>query len=194
MAIGGAAVGLAILLVVAIPRYPPVWSFVWGWADIASGGLEDREQVLRDHPFPADLAPPGYRIVANEQMCDDDVEDCSDWPEGWTVSFAGPDDEDTIRFYSHAMIAEEVYDYWSRPAERGNFGIKFVPVDNLGSHSFCDEQELPLTGQHSVSCVAAFDGMAVIADSVNTKPERGSIEHAVTMLRAGKAHWESIRD
>ena len=67
-------------------------------------------------------------------------------------------------------------------------------MDNLGSHSFCEEQELPLTGQHRVGCVAAFDGMAVIADSVNTKPERGSIEHAVTMLRAGVEHWESIRD
>jgi hypothetical protein len=191
--VGGAAVGLAILLVVAIPRYPPVWSFVWGWADIASGGVEDRERVLRNHPFPADLAPLGYRIVANEQMCDDDVEDCSDWPEGWTVSFAGPDDENTIQFYSQGMIADEVYHYWRRAQD--NFGrTKLVPVENLRPRSFCEEGDDVFHENHEVSCVAAFDGMAVIADSVNAKPERGSIEHAVTMLRAGVAHWESIRD
>jgi len=117
-------------------------------------------------------------------MCDD--EDCS----GWTVSFAGPDDEDTISFYSRAMIAEEVYDYWTRHDEI--FGVESLPVENLGSHSRCAEQEL--FEQHRVMCVAAFDGMAVIAESDNAIPERGNVEHAVTMLRAGKAHWESIRD
>jgi hypothetical protein len=189
VAIGGAAVGLAILLVVAVPRYPPVWSEVWGWADIASGGAEDREQVLRDHPFPADLAPPGYRIVANDEMCDDDVEDCSDWPVGWTVSFAGPDDEDKISFYSQEMIAEEAYDYWTRHDEI--FGVTPLPVENLGSHSRCTEREV--FEQHIVECLASYDGMTVIAESDNGSPERGQLEHAVTMLRAGKAHWESIR-
>lgn len=184
--------GLAILLVVAVPRYPPVWSFVWGWADIASGGVQDREQVLRDHPFPADLAPPGYRIVANEQMCDDDVEDCSDWPEGWTVSFAGPDDEDTIEFYSHGMIAEEVYDYWRRPAEFVQH--EFLSVENLGADSFCEQGDDVFHETHEVSCVAAFDGMAVIAESSNRKPNRGNLVHALALLQAGASHWKSISD
>jgi hypothetical protein len=36
--------------------------------------------------------------------------------------------------------------------------------------------------------------MAVIADSANTKPARGNVRHAVTLLRAGVEQWESIRD
>jgi hypothetical protein len=184
--VGAAAVAAALLVVVAVPRIPPVWSFVWGMGDLLSGGVEDRNRLLRENPVPAELARSGYRIESNEEMCD--PEECS----GWAVSFAGPDDEDSISYYSHAMTADEVYDYWRRGHEV--FGTEFLPIEDLGSDSFCEEGDDVFHESHEVSCVAAFDGMAVIAESVNRKPERGSLEHAVTLLRAGVAHWESIRD
>jgi hypothetical protein len=186
MGVAVAAVAVAVLVVIAVPRIPPVWSFVWGVGDSLSGGVDDRDRVLRDHPFPAELAPSGYRIESNEEMCD--PEECS----GWAVSFAGPDDEDTISYYPHAMTADEIYDYWRRGNEV--FGKAFLPVEDLGSDSFCEGGDDVFHESHAVSCVAAFDGMAVIAESVNRKPERGSLEHAVTLLRAGIDHWESIRD
>jgi hypothetical protein len=62
----------------------------------------------------------------------------------------------------------------------------------VGPDSFCSEGAL--FEQHEVSCVAAFDGLAVIADSVNTKPREGELRHAVMLLRAGTEHWESIKD
>jgi hypothetical protein len=181
-----AAVAAAILVVVAVSRTPAVWSFVWGMGDLLSGGVEDRNKLLRNHPFPAELTPSGYRIESNEEMCD--PEECS----GWAVSFAGPDDEDSISYYPHAMTADEVYAYWRRGNEF--FGTEFLRVENLGSDSFCEEGDDVFHESHEVSCVAAFDGMAVIAESVNRKPERGSLEHAVALLRAGVEHWESIRD
>lgn len=184
--LGAAAVAAAILVVVAVPRVPSAWSAVWGTWDLISGGVEDRHRLLRDSPFPAELAPPGYRIDGNEEHCD--PEECL----GWAVSFAGPDDLDTITFYPHAMTASEVYDYWRRGNEF--FGIEFLSVDDLRSDSFCAEQDVPIHNSHVVSCVAAFDGMAVMAESTNQKPEQGSLEHALTLLRAGVSHWESIRD
>ena len=180
-----AAVAVASVLVVAVPRIPVAWSFVWGMGDRLSGGVEHRNELLRDHPFPAQLAPSGYQIESNEEMCDPEA--CS----GWAVSFAGPDDEDSISYYPHAMSADEVYDYWKRAGAA--FATKPLPVESLGSRSFCEEDEPP-NGQHRVSCTAAFDGMAVIAESVNRKPRRGSLGRAVTLLHAGVAHWESIAD
>jgi hypothetical protein len=184
--VAAAAVAAAVLVVIAVPRVPPVWSFVWGMGDLLSGGVEDRNKLLRDHPFPVELAPSGYRIESNGEMCD--PEECS----GWAVSFAGPDDEDSISYYPHAMTADEVYDYWRGGNEV--FRTEFLRVENLGSDSFCEEGDDVFHESHEVRCIAAFDGMAVIAESVNRKPERGSLEHAVTLLRAGVAHWESIRD
>lgn len=175
-----------ILLVFAVPRIPPAWSLTWGTWDLVSGGVDDRHRLLRDNPFPAELAPPGYRIDGNEEHCD--PEECF----GWSVSFAGPDDLDTITFYPHAMTADEVYDYWRRPAEFVRH--EFLSVENLSADSFCEQGDDIFHETHMVSCVAAFDGMAVIADSENEKPERGSLEHALTLLRAGVSHWESIRD
>jgi hypothetical protein len=186
VAVAAAAVAAVILAVVAVPRIPPVWSFVWGLGDLLSGGVEDRHKLLRDNPFPAKLAPSGYRLERNEEMCD--PEECS----GWAVYFAGPDDEASISYYPHAMTAGEVYEYWKRGNEV--FGTKFLAVENIGSDSFCEEGDDVFHESHEVSCVAAFDGMAVIAESVNRKPGRGSLEHAVTLLRVGVAHWESIRD
>ena len=175
-----------ILVVVAVPRFPPAWSLVWNTWDFVSGGVEDRHRLLRDNPFPAELAPPGYRIDGNEENCD--REECL----GWWVSFAGPDHADTITFYPHAGTADEVYDYWTRGNEF--FGIEFLAVDDLPSDSFCAEQDVPIYDQHSVSCLAYFDGMGAMAESTNQKPERGSLEHALALLRAGVSHWESIRD
>ena len=100
-------------------------------------------------------------------------------------------DEDSISYYPQAMIADEVYDYWKRAGAA--FGTEPLAVENLGSRSFCEEDE-PLNEEHRVSCTAAFDGMAVITESVNRKPARGSLERAVTLLHAGVAHWESVRE
>jgi hypothetical protein len=186
MGVAVAAVAAAVLVVIAVRRIPPVWSFVWGMGDSLSGGVEARDRLLRDHPFPAELAPSGYRIKSNEEMCD--PEECS----GWAVSFAGPDDEDTISYYPHAMTADEIYDYWRRGNEA--LGKAFLPVEDLGSDSFCEGGDDVFRESHEMSCIAAFDGMAIIAESVNSKPERGSLEHAVALLRAGIDHWESIRD
>jgi hypothetical protein len=152
-----------------------------------TGGVEERHELLVDHPFPAALAPPGYRLEGNEEMVD---------PEGVThgvnVWFAGPDDENSISYYPHAMIAPEIVDYWRRGDDV--FGRAPVSVDDLGEHSFCHEGDDVFHETHGVSCVAAFDGIAIIADSVNTKPARGNLRHAVTLLRAGVEYWESIRD
>jgi hypothetical protein len=184
--LAAAAVAAAILVVVAVPRIPPAWSLVWGTWDLISGGVEYRHRRLRDNPFPAELAPTGYRIKSSEEHCD--PEECL----GWAVSFVGPDDADTITYYPHAMTADEVYDYWRNGNEF--FGREFLSVENLGSDSFCEEGDVPIYGSHVVSCVAAFDGMAVIAESENPMSEGGSLEHALTLLRAGVSHWESIRD
>jgi subtilisin family serine protease len=186
-AVAAAVAAGVIVVVLAVPRIPPAWSVAWNTWDFVSGGVEDREKTLRDHPFPAALAPSGYRIDANEKYCIDEG-DCL----GWFVSFAGPDDVDTITFYSHAGTADEVYDYWTGHNEL--FGLKSLAVDDLSSDSLCTEQDVPIYNQHSVECLAAFDGMAVIAESTNQKPERGNLRNALTLLRAGVSHWESIRE
>jgi len=114
------------------------------------------------------------------------------------VAFAAPDDQDLISYYPHAMTADEVYNYWKDAtvgfAKAGGTEPGFLPAENLGPRSYCAEDDLPLSSQHRVSCIAAFDGMAVIAESVNSNPERGSLEDAVALLHAGVEHWESIRD
>jgi hypothetical protein len=181
-------VAAVILVVVAVPRIPPLWSLVWNTADFLSGGVEDRGRLLRDNPFPAELAPSGYRIESNEEYCIEPPEDCLDW----AVTFAGPDSIDTITFYPHGGTADEVSEYWSNGREFS--GRELLSVENLGSDSFCEEGDDPFHESHFVECVAAFDGMAVIAESTNRKPERGSLEHALTLLRAGVAHWKSISD
>jgi hypothetical protein len=109
---------------------------------------------------------------------------------GVQVWFAGPDDENSISYYAHVMTAADVYDFWKRPLDA--FGRKLVAAQGLGPYSFCDEGEL--LGKHSVSCTAAFDGMAIIADSVNAKPGEGDLQHSVALLRAGVKHWELIND
>jgi hypothetical protein len=146
---------------------------------------EDGQERLVDHPFPTTLAPPGYRVERIEEIID---------PEGVKLGvqvwFAGPDDENSISYSPHGMTAADVYDYWKRGLNA--FGRKVVPAHALGPRSFCDEGEL--LGKHSVRCTAAFDGMAVIADSVNAKPGMGDLQHAIALLRAGVKHWETIDD
>jgi hypothetical protein len=74
------------------------------------------------------------------------------------------------------------------------FGLEPVQAEHFGEHSFCHEGDDVFHETHGVSCVAAFDGMAIIADSVNTKPAQGNLGHAVTLLRAGVEYWDSTRD
>ena len=167
-------------------KTPPVRPLVWGLADIVTGGVEDRHELLLEHPFPPTLAPSGFRVHAIEEVSDH--EDTL----GVVVSFAGADDENSISYYPQGMTAPEISDYWSRGHDV--FGLERVAVEDLGPHSFCHEGDDVFHDTHSVECVAAFDGMAVIADSVNTKPGRGNVRHAAALLRAGVAHWESIRD
>jgi hypothetical protein len=189
MGVALAAVAAVILVAaVGLPRIPWVIrdllsAIVTG--DPVNGGIKHRDKLLRDHPFPPALAPTGYRIKSIEAMSDGEE------TLGWAVYFAGPDDEDSISYYPHAMGAGGVYDYWKRGSD--SFGTEPLLAENLGSRSFCEEDEALYQG-HRVSCIAAFDGMAIIAESVNGKPERGSLEHAVTLLRAGVAYWESIRE
>ena len=162
-----------------------MWGLVWGVGDIVTGGIEERQERLANHPFPTTLAPPGYRVEGSEEMVDPDGTKF-----GVQVWFAGPDDENSISYYTSGMTAAVGYDYWKRPLHA--FGNKLVPAEGPGRYSFCDEGEL--LGKHSVTCTAAFDGMAVIADSVNAKPGEGDLRHAVALLRAGVKHWESIND
>jgi hypothetical protein len=187
----GVAVTLAVaaaaaLVAIGTPRIPAVWSIVWGINDTVTGGVQERHELLVDHPFPATLAPSGYRVEAVEPIFDGEE------TLGVAVSFTGPDDENSISYYPHAMIAAEVNDYWRRGDDV--FGLEPVAVEDLDSHSFCHEGDDAFHETHRVSCIAAFDGMAIIADSVNTKPGRGNIEHAVPLLDAGIEYWESIRD
>lgn len=192
MGVAVAAVAAAILVVVGVPRIPAVWSIVWGVGDFLSGGVEDRHKLLLDHPFPRTLAPSGYRLESVSPMFDGEE------TLGVAVSFAGPDDQDSISYYPHAMTADEVYGYWKNAtvgfAKAGGTEPGFLPAENLGPRSYCAEDDLPLSSQHRVMCIAAFDGMAVIAESVNSNPERGSLEDAAALLHAGVEHWESIRD
>ncbi len=186
----GIAVALAVaaaaaLVLIGAGTIPAVWSILWGIGDSATGGVEERHELLMEHPFPPTLAPSGYRVEAVERIFDGEE------TLGVDVSFAGPDDENSISYYPQGMTAAEVYEYWRRRDDV--FGLKTVAVEDLGSHSFCHEGDDVFHETHGVSCVAAFDGMAVIADSVNTKPGRGNVRHAVALLRAGVAHWESIR-
>ena len=181
-----AIVATAALVVIVTPRIPAVWSFVWGIGDAVTGGVEERHERLVDHPFPAALAQPEYRLERIEEQVDPDGE-----THGVNVWFAGPDEENSISYYPHAMIAPEIVDYWRRGDDA--VGLEPVHVEGLGEHSFCHEGDDVFHETHGVSCVAAFDGMAIIADSVNTKPARGNLRHAVTLLRAGVEHWESIR-
>jgi hypothetical protein len=98
MALG--VVAAAALIVVATPRIPAVWSFVWGIGDIVTGGYEERHERLVDNPFPARLAPPGYRLERTEKMVDP-----NGYRHGVRVVFAGPDGENSIEFLPHAMSA-----------------------------------------------------------------------------------------
>jgi len=177
---------VAALAVIGMPRIPAAWGIVWGIGDSLTGGVEERHERLVEHPFPAALTP-GYRLEGVEEMVDPDGV-----RHGVRVLFAGPDDENSISYYPHAMIAPEVLDYWTR---RDNvFGLDAVAVEDLGEHSFCQEGDDVFHATHGVSCIAAFDGMAIIADSVNAKPGRGNVRHSVTLLRAGVEYWESVRD
>jgi hypothetical protein len=180
-------VAAAALIVIATPRIPPVWSFMWGIGDTVTGGVEERHELLVDHPFPAALTPTGYRLQGVEEMVDPDGV-----RHGVRVLFAGPDDQNSISYYPHAMIAPEVLHYWTRGDDV--FGLEPVAVEGLGEHAICHEGDDVFRETHGVSCIGAFDGMAVIADSANTKPARGNVRHAVTLLRAGVEQWESIRD
>ena len=153
---------------------------------MATGGVGERHDLLIEHPFPSTLAPSGFRIEAIEPMS------AGEDTLGVAVSFTGPDDENSISYYPHGMIAAEVDDYWRRGDDV--FGLEPVEVGGLGPHSFCHEGDDVVHETHGVSCITVFDGMAIIADSVNTRPGRGNVRHAVTLLRAGIAHWESIRD
>jgi hypothetical protein len=185
VAIALGVVAAAALVVIATPRIPPVWSLVWGIGDMVTGGVEERQERLVDHPFPTTLAPRGYRLEGIEEMVDPDGTKF-----GVQVWFAGPDDTNAISYYTNGMTAADGYGYWKRGLD--SFGRKLAPAQGLGPHSFCDEGDL--LGEHSVSCTAAFDGMAVIADSVNAKPGEGDLQRAVALLRAGVEHWESIKD
>jgi hypothetical protein len=187
VAIALGVVAAAALVVIATPRIPAVWSFVWGIGDTVTGGVEERHELLVDHPFPATLAPPGYPLEEIEEMVDPDG-----YRHGVSVWFAGPDEENSISYYPHGMIAPEVLDYWTRRDDV--FGLAPVAVEGLGKHAFCHEGNDVFRETHGVSCIAAFDGMAIIAHSANTKPARGDLRHTVTLLRAGVEHWESIRD
>jgi hypothetical protein len=177
----------AVLVFIATPRIPAVWSFVWGISDTVTGGVDERHERLVDHPFAPTLAPPGYPLEGTEESVDPDG-----YRHGVNVWFAGPDDENSISYYPAAMTAPEVLDYWTRRDDV--FRLEPVAVEGLGEHAFCHEGDDVFRETHGVSCIAAFDGMAIIARSANTKPARGNLRHAVTLLRAGVEHWESIRD
>jgi len=177
---------VAALAVIGIPRIPAVWGFVWGTADSLTGGVEERHERLVKSPFPAALTPPGYRLDEVEEMVDPEGV-----RQGVRVLFAGPDDENSISYYPHAMVASEVLDYWTRQDDV--FGLDAVVVEDLGEHSSCHEGDDVFHETHGVTCIAAFDGMAIITDSVNTKPGHGNVRHSVTLLRAGVEYWESVR-
>ena len=187
----------AVILVAAVgrPRIP------WLIRDLASatvrgdppnGGVKHRHELLRRHPFPAALAPAGYRLTSFEPIWDGEEN------LGWDVYFPGPDEQDSISYYTHAMAAGAVYEHWKNAttgfAKAEGKRPMFLRVEDLGSRSFCAADETILDAKHRVSCIAAFDGMAVIAETINTSPESSSLKHAETLLRAGVAHWESIGD
>ena len=186
VAIALSVVAAAAVIVIATPRIPAVWSFVWAAGDTLNGGVEQRHERLVDRPFPT-LAPPGYRLQRVEEDVDPDR-----YRHGVTVWFEGPDDENSISYSSHGMIAPEVLDYWTRGDDV--FGLEPVAVERLGEHAFCHQGDDVFRETHVARCIAAFDGMAIIADSANAKPARGNLRHAVTLLRAGVEHWESLRD
>ena len=157
-----------------------------------NGGVKHRHELLRRHPFPAALAPGGFRLKSFEPIWDGEEN------LGWDVYFAGPDEQDSISYYTQAMAAGGVYGYWKDAtigfAKAEGKRPMFLRVEDLGSRSFCAADETIPDAKHRVSCIAAFDGMAVIAEAVNTSRESSSLKHAVTLLRAGVAHWESIGD
>jgi hypothetical protein len=94
------------------------------------------------------------------------------------------------------MGADGVYEYWRSGsvdfARAEGRKPEFLPVENLGPRSYCEADSLPWDAKHRVSCTTAFDGVAVIAESINSDPERGSLEAAVALLRAGVEHWKAI--
>lgn len=180
-------VATAALVGIATPRVPAVWSSLWGIADVIGGGVDERREALVDHPFPAALAPPGYRREEVREIVDPDGS-----RSGVTVTFAGPDDQNSIAFYPQGMTAAEILDYWTRGDEA--LGLRPLPVEELAANAYCHEGPDVFRENHEVSCIAAFDGMAIIADSANANPARGDVRHALTLLRAGIEHWKTIRD
>lgn len=68
VAIAAAVLAAEALVVIVTPRIPAVWSVVWGIGDTVTGGVEERHQLLVDHPFPAALAPPGYRLEGEDYL------------------------------------------------------------------------------------------------------------------------------
>lgn len=193
MILGAAAGPNKILAHSGLARLPVVGGLAWGIPDLFTGGVGHRQRLLDDHPFPAALAPRGFRLRSDR--ADSDGRETF----GRIVTFDGPDDRDTISYSKHGMTAGEVYDYWKDAtvgfAAAGQKEPGFLVAEDLGPRSYCAADDLPLeTLKHRVMCVAAFDGMAVIAESINDDPRQGSLESAVALLHAGVEHWKSIRD
>src|SRR5947209_3714352 len=181
---GVAAASVVTVAAVVLPKLP---GLARDWLD---GGVPERHALLLDHPFPARLAPRGYRIAKIDPYR----------PEisglyGVNVYFDGPDAEDSIGYSVQAMNADDVYDYWKEafveyPEDTGRpSGYRLVDV--VGARAFCATTED--VDSHGVICFAAFDGLAVSAESSNSGSRRGTFQNAVKLLRAGAAHWKSIR-
>ena len=177
------AASVVAVAVVVLPKLP---GLARDWLD---GGVPERYHLLLELPFPARLAPRGYRIERIEPTRPEVSE-----LYGVDVYLDGPDAEDSIGYSVQAMDAHDVYDYWKEafvdyPEEiHRPSGYRSVSVD--GARAFC------ATGwgadSRNVICFAAFDGLAVSAESDNRR-RPGSFRNAVKLLRAGAAHWTSIR-
>jgi hypothetical protein len=160
--------------------------------DDGDDGVKERYAFLLEHPFPAALTPHGYRVQGIEPLLKEVA------IAAVAVYLTGPDDENSITFYAEGMDADGVYKYWHGEsvdfARANGLTPNFLPAPGLGPRAYCEADHPPPEAQRRVSCVAAFDGLAVTAESINRDPDRGSLVHATTLLRAGVEYWESIRD